>query len=98
MRIVSETTGWHFGGPLYRTGHAARGQVHFRITLFQYFVVACLLLIGAGYWRVQISTYPLYAQLAEDNRVRDVPVIAPRGRILDREGRVMVGNAPSWRI
>ena len=39
MRIVSETTGWRSGGPLYRTGHAARGQVHFRITLFQYFVV-----------------------------------------------------------
>ena len=98
MRIVSETTGWRFGGPLYRTGHAARGQMHFRITLFQYFVVACLLVIGAGYWRVQISTYPLYAQLAEDNRVRDVPVIAPRGRILDREGRVMVGNAPSFTV
>ena len=91
MRIVSETTGWRFGGPLYRTGHAARGQAHFRITLFQYFVVACLLLIGAGYWRVQISTYPLYVQLAKDNRVRDVPVIAPRGKIFGpgraRDGR-----------
>ena len=36
-----------------------------------------------------------YRVLAEQNRVRKVPVLAPRGRIFDREGRIMVDNYPS---
>jgi penicillin-binding protein 2 len=37
-----------------------------------------------------------YALLAEKNRVRNVPILAPRGKILDREGRVIVDNYPSF--
>src|SRR6202142_3612724 len=37
-----------------------------------------------------------YALLAEQNRVRNVPILAPRGKILDREGRVIVDNYPSF--
>ena len=38
----------------------------------------------------------LYAALAEKNRVRNVPILAPRGKILDREGRIIVDNYPSF--
>src|SRR6185312_8513256 len=31
----------------------------------------------------------------EQNRIRKVPVLAPRGRIFDREGRIIVDNYPS---
>ncbi len=37
-----------------------------------------------------------YSSLAEKNRVRNVPILAPRGRILDREGRTIVDNYPSF--
>src|ERR1700739_2314304 len=37
-----------------------------------------------------------YAQLAEKNRIRNVPILAPRGKILDREGRTIVDNYPSF--
>ncbi len=33
--------------------------------------------------------------LAEANRIRKVPVLAPRGKIFDREGRLIVDNYPS---
>ena len=36
-----------------------------------------------------------YKVLAEANRIRKVPVLAPRGRIFDREGRLLVDNYPS---
>ena len=36
-----------------------------------------------------------YRVLAEQNRIRKVPVLAPRGRIFDREGRIIVDNYPS---
>ena len=36
-----------------------------------------------------------YASAAEKNRIRNVPILAPRGKILDREGRIIVDNYPS---
>jgi penicillin-binding protein 2 len=36
--------------------------------------------------------------MAERNRVRYIPVIAPRGRMLDRDGRVLVDNRPSFSV
>ena len=38
----------------------------------------------------------LLPALAEQNRVRNVPILAPRGKILDREGRIIVDNYPSF--
>src|SRR5258708_14584303 len=37
-----------------------------------------------------------YASAAEKNRIRNVPILAPRGKILDREGRTIVDNYPSF--
>src|SRR3984885_595555 len=37
-----------------------------------------------------------YSLAAEKNRIRNVPVLAPRGKILDREGRTIVDNYPSF--
>jgi len=36
--------------------------------------------------------------MAERNRVRSIPIIAPRGRMLDRDGRVLVDNYPSFSV
>jgi len=37
-----------------------------------------------------------YSLADEKNRIRNVPVLAPRGKILDREGRIIVDNYPSF--
>src|SRR5438046_8612595 len=37
-----------------------------------------------------------YSLAAERNHTRNVPVLAPRGKILDREGRIIVDNYPSF--
>ena len=50
-----------------------------------------------GFWKLQIIDSDRYAQMAERNRVRSIPIIAPRGSMLDREGRVLVDNYPSFR-
>ena len=36
-----------------------------------------------------------YRTLAEQNRIRKVPILAPRGKLFDREGRLLVDNYPS---
>src|SRR5437763_4043321 len=46
-------------------------------------------------WDLQVVSGDKYEVLAERNRVRAVPILAPRGKILDREGRIIVDNRPS---
>jgi penicillin-binding protein 2 len=61
----------------------------------QYIVAIVLAVLLAGLWRLQILGANTYRVLAEANRVRKVPVLAPRGRIFDRDGRLLVDNYPS---
>src|SRR6266852_8044098 len=67
-----------------------------RLTAAQYMILAIFLVLAYGLWRLQVMQSDLYATLAEKNRIRNVPILAPRGRILDREGRVIVDNYPSF--
>ncbi len=49
----------------------------------------------SGLWRLQVVGAQNYRTLAEQNRIRKVPILAPRGKLFDREGRLMVDNYPS---
>jgi penicillin-binding protein 2 len=69
-----------------------------KITLLQYLVALTFLGLLIGYWRVQIGQHRSYLELAERNRIRNLPVIAPRGQILDREGRVLADNFPAFSV
>ena len=69
-----------------------------KIAFLQYAVAATFLLLLVGYWRIQIGQHRQYLEQAERNRIRNLPVIAPRGRILDRLGRVLVDNTPSFSV
>ena len=46
-------------------------------------------------WFLQVLAAPQFSKLAEQNQVRLVPIEPLRGRILDREGNVLVDNRPS---
>ena len=67
-----------------------------RLTAVQYIVLLIFLFLAYGLWKLQVMQSGKYAQLAEQNRVRNVPILAPRGKILDREGRIIVDNYPSF--
>src|SRR5450755_4506768 len=67
-----------------------------RLTAVQYVVLFIFLLLAYGLWPLQVMHSDEYALLAEKNRVRNVPILAPRGKILDREGRIIVDNYPSF--
>lgn len=66
-----------------------------KLSMAQYVVAVVLLVLGAGLWRLEVLGASNYRVLAEQNRIRKVPVLAPRGRIFDREGRIIVDNYPS---
>jgi len=67
-----------------------------RLTAVQYVILGIFLILAYGLWRLQVVQSDFYATLAERNRIRNVPILAPRGRILDREGRTIVDNYPSF--
>ena len=67
-----------------------------RLTAAQYIILGIFLVLAYGLWRLQVMQSDYYSLAAEKNRVRNVPVLAPRGRILDRNGRTIVDNYPSF--
>jgi penicillin-binding protein 2 len=69
-----------------------------KITFLEYCVAAVFIGLLVGYWRLQIQQHNRLLEQAEHNRIRDLPIIAPRGRILDRHGQVLVDNFPSFTI
>jgi penicillin-binding protein 2 len=67
-----------------------------RLTAAQYIILAIFLVLAYGLWRLQVMQSDYYSLAAEKNRIRNVPVLAPRGKILDRYGRTIVDNYPSF--
>jgi penicillin-binding protein 2 len=67
-----------------------------RLTAAQYAILGIFLVLAYGLWKLQVMESGRYASAAEKNRIRNVPILAPRGKILDREGRVIVDNYPSF--
>ncbi|HWR50493.1 MAG TPA: penicillin-binding protein 2 [Bryobacteraceae bacterium] len=69
-----------------------------RIAFFQYAAVGVFLFLISGFWDLQVRNPDVYSEQAERNRVKSLPVLAPRGKILDRDGRVIVDNRASYSL
>jgi penicillin-binding protein 2 len=67
-----------------------------KLSIAQYIILGIFLVLAFGLWRLQVSSSDRYESLADRNRIRTVPILAPRGKILDREGRIIVDNYPSF--
>jgi penicillin-binding protein 2 len=78
-----------------------RDDTHFaagKIAVFQYVTVGIFLFLISGFWALQVQNPQFYGERAEQNRIKSVPILAPRGRILDRDGRVIVDNHASFSL
>ena len=69
-----------------------------RIAFIQYAVVGVFVFLLTGFWTLQVQNPDQYSEAAERNRIKSLPVIAPRGKILDRDGRVIVDNHYSFSV
>src|SRR5437588_8836007 len=67
-----------------------------RLTAVQYIILVIFMILAYGLWKLQVMQSDRYATLAEKNRIRNVPVLAPRGKILDRYRPTIVDNYPSF--
>jgi penicillin-binding protein 2 len=69
-----------------------------RLSVLSILVAMLFLALSSRLWYLQVLAGERYGDLAEGNRVRQVVVEAPRGRILDGEGRVLVSNRAAWAV
>lgn len=69
-----------------------------KIAIFQYLTVAVFVFLVSGFWKLQVQNPDVYSEAAERNRIKSTPTLAPRGKILDRDGRVIVDNKASYSL
>jgi len=73
-------------------------SVALRVVLLGAVAVTLIGIIVFRLWFLQILSAQQYVAQANDNRLRTVAVLAPRGAVLDRNGTVMVDNRPGLAV
>src|SRR3954469_19185125 len=66
-----------------------------KLAAVQYTILLIIAVLVVRLWNLQVRGSERYLSLADQNRIRKVPILAPRGKIYDREGRIIVDNYPS---
>jgi penicillin-binding protein 2 len=69
-----------------------------RLNRFRIPVLLIFLILAARMWQLQIIQGSEYALRAEQNRIRTIELVAPRGAISDRNHVPLVENRPSFNV
>jgi len=69
-----------------------------RLWAVQSFVVLLLALLGVRLYYLQLIRGQYYAEIAQNQRIRLLPIPAPRGVIFDREGHALVTSSPIYNV
>ncbi|HEV2763072.1 MAG TPA: hypothetical protein VGV38_08760, partial [Pyrinomonadaceae bacterium] len=69
-----------------------------RITLIHALVLALLVALGVRLYFLQIVNGNYYAERAENQRIRLLPIPAPRGAIFDRNGQLLVDSRSIYKV
>src|SRR5688500_2210013 len=59
--------------------------------------IGFVILVGA-FFRTQVLQHKQYVMQSEENRLRPIPLPAPRGIIYDRRGEVIAENLPAYSV
>jgi penicillin-binding protein 2 len=73
-------------------------QAGMRLQIIYYLAIVIFGLLVARLWYLQVMNSGVFAERAEANRVRIIPIPARRGTILDRKGEVLVTSKSSFNI
>src|SRR5918911_662068 len=69
-----------------------------RLRSIQVLVLALLTVLGVRLYYLQIANGAYYAERAENQRIRLLPIPAQRGTIFDRNGHVLVDSRPIYNV
>jgi len=69
-----------------------------RAAIARWFFLATFLVLAVAFFRTQVVQHERFRLRAEKNRLRIVPLMAPRGVIYDRDGQILARNRPSFSV
>ena len=69
-----------------------------RVGTIQVIAFVLLTILGARLYYLQIVKGEYYDEKAENQRIRLIPIPAPRGAIFDRNGKILVDSRPTYNI
>jgi penicillin-binding protein 2 len=72
--------------------------VQSRLALLQALIVLLVAGLVVQFWNLQVVRARHFRDQAENNRSRLVTLAAPRGALVDRNGKLLVGNRPSFSV
>ena len=86
------------GDPRVSEPYRLTPQLALRVAVLGFLALALFAVLFLRLWALQVLSGERYLAQANDNRVRTLRLEAPRGPILDRNGRVLVTNTPGTRV
>ncbi len=69
-----------------------------RTQLSSLMLAAGFVLLLAAFFRTQVLEHQSFATQSEENRLRPIPLPAPRGIIYDRKGQIIAENLPAYSV
>ncbi|HVL69084.1 MAG TPA: penicillin-binding protein 2 [Vicinamibacterales bacterium] len=80
------------------TGTDDRRHIGIRLAVFQYSIACVFAALAVGFWVFQVVQYAEFKEIADSQYMQRVPLPAPRGVLVDRNGVVLVENQHSLNI
>src|SRR6266850_1542548 len=75
-----------------------RRRLTIRLTIMQYVITVVFSVLAVSFWVLQVVEHAKFEEMAENNHQRTLALRAPRGLVLDRDGKVLVENRQSYSI
>jgi len=75
-----------------------RRRVTTRLSILQYVITVVFSILAISFWVLQVVQHAKFEEMAENNHQRTLALRAPRGLMLDRDGRILVDNRGSYSI
>src|SRR5882762_3795185 len=75
-----------------------RRRVTIRLSILQYVITVTFSVLAVSFWVLQVVQHAKFEEMAENNHQRTLALRAPRGLMLDRDGKILVDNRGSYSI
>src|ERR1044071_9139394 len=75
-----------------------RRGIGMRLSILQYVITVLFSVLAVSFWVLQVVEHAKFEEMAENNHQRTLALRAPRGLVLDRDGKILVDNRGSYSI
>src|SRR5437868_2191454 len=75
-----------------------RRRILTRLSILQYVITVVFSILAVSFWVLQVVHHAKFEEMAENNHQRTLALRAPRGLVVDRNGKILDANRHSYSI